>query len=198
MASRFDLWPGIRRVAAGYRRNRFATLQIIGGVMAISIAAAANPTTGKAPASATGSPPETGESAVLPVNPEDGSYGSTQPPNDNGLRLEQFAQAGLFRILGKEVLGASGKKMGMIVDVLFDRTGRPRAAVIDFGGFLGVGTRKIAIDWRTLRFETTGQKETIVAVLDRDQIRAAPEYKGSHEIVAIVTPARPEASDSGW
>jgi hypothetical protein len=194
MASRFDLWPGARRVAAGYRRNRFATLQIIGGVMVISIAAAANPMTGKAPAS----PPETGGSTISPANAEDGAYGSTQPPNDNGLRLEQFAQTGLFRILGKEVRGASGEKMGMIVDVLFDRAGRPRAAIIDFGGFLGVGTRKIAIDWRTLRFETTGQKETIVAVLDRDQIRAAPEYKGSHEIVAIVTPARPEASDTGW
>jgi hypothetical protein len=82
--------------------------------------------------------------------------------------------------------------------VLFDRAGQPRAAIIDFGGFLGVGTRKIAIDWHTLRFETAGQKETIVAALDRDQIKAAPEYKGSHEIVSIVTPARPEAGDSGW
>jgi hypothetical protein len=198
MASLFDLWPGVRRVAAGYRRNRFATLQIIGGVMAISIAAAANPTNGNTPASATGSPPETGGSTVLPANLGDGAYGSTQPPNDNGSRLEQFAQTGLFRILGKEVRGAAGEKLGMVVDVLFDRTGRPRAAIIDFGGFLGVGTRKIAIDWRTLRFEATGQKETIVIALDRDQIRAAPEYKGSHEIVAIVTPARPESSDPGW
>jgi PRC-barrel domain len=198
MASRFDLWPGVRRVVAGYRRNRFATLQIIGGVMAISIAAAANPTTGKTPASAMGSSPGIGGSTVLPANSEDAAYGSTQPPNDNGLVFEQFAQTGFFRILGKEVRGSSGEKMGLIVDVLFDRAGQPRAAIIDFGGFLGVGTRKIAIDWRTLRFETAGQKETIVAALGRDQIRAAPEYKGSHEIVAIVTPARPEASDSGW
>jgi PRC-barrel domain len=194
MASLFDLWRGVRRVAAGYRRNRFATLQIIGGVMAISIAAAANPTIRQAPASS----PETGGTTVLPANPEDGAYGSTQPPSDNGLRLEQFAQTGLFRILGKEVRSASGQNMGIVVDVLFDRTGRPRAAIIDFGGFLGVGTRRIAIDWRTLRFEATGEKESIVAALDRDQIKAAPEYKGSHQIVAIVTPARPEASDSGW
>jgi hypothetical protein len=198
MASRFDLWLGVRRVAAGYRRNRFATLQIIGVVMAISIAAAANPATDKAPTPGTGASPETGGSTVSPAKPEDGAYGWTQPPNDNGSRLEQFAQTGLFRILGKDVRGASGEKMGMVVDVLFDQAGRPRAAIIDFGGFLGVGTRKIAIDWRTLRFETAGQKENIVAALDRDQIRAAPEYKGSHEIVAIVTPTRPEASDSGW
>ena len=198
MALRFDLWPGVRRVASGYRRNRFAALQIIGGVLAITIATAATPTTGEAPASAAGPAPETGGSAVLPAHPEDDSYGSTQRPADQGLRLERFAQTGLFRILGKKVRGAWGEDMGRVVDVLFDQTGQPRAAIIDFGGFLGVGTRKIAIDWSTLRFETADQKETIVAALDRDQIKAAPEYKGSHEIVAVVTPPRPETSDPGW
>jgi hypothetical protein len=37
--------------------------------------------------------------------------------------------------------------MGRIVDVIVDRSGQVRAAVIDFGGFLGVGSRKIAVDW---------------------------------------------------
>jgi hypothetical protein len=46
--------------------------------------------------------------------------------------------------------------MGRIVDLLVDETGKPRAAIIDFGGFLGVGIRKIAIDWHTLRFEAEG------------------------------------------
>lgn len=196
MALRFDLWPGARRAAAGYRRNRFAALQIIGGVLAITIATVANPTTGEAPASAAGSAP--GDSTMLPAQPEEGSYASTQPPADKGLRLERFAQTGLFRILGKKVRGAWGEDMGRVVDVLFDQIGQPRAAIIDFGGFLGVGTRKIAIDWSTLRFEAADQQETVVAALDRDQIKAAPEYKGSHEIVAVVTPPRPETSDPGW
>ena len=198
MASRFDLLPGVRRVAAGCLRNRFAALQIVGVVVAITIATAATPTTGEAPASAAGPASVTGGSAVLPAQPEEGAYDSTQPPTDQGLRLERFAQTGLFRILGKKVRGAWGEDMGRVVDVLFDQTGQPRAAIIDFGGFLGVGTRKIAIDWSTLRFETAGERETVVAALDRDQIKAAPEYKGSHEIVAVVTPPRPETSDPGW
>ncbi|MBV8088775.1 MAG: PRC-barrel domain-containing protein [Alphaproteobacteria bacterium] len=107
-------------------------------------------------------------------------------------------QSGLFRILGKEVRGASGEDMGRVVDVLFDQTGRPRAAIIDFGGFLGVGTRKIAIDWNTLRFDAADRKESIVADLDRDQIKAAPEYKETREIVAIVTQSGSGVSDPGW
>jgi hypothetical protein len=55
-------------------------------------------------------------------------------------------------ILGKEVRGAAGENMGRIVDVVVDRTGQVRAAVIDFGGFLGVGSRKIAVDWNALSF----------------------------------------------
>ena len=47
-------------------------------------------------------------------------------------------------MLGKDVLSATGENMGRIVDVLFEYSGKPRAAIIDFGGFLGVGTRKIA------------------------------------------------------
>src|SRR5215469_6359406 len=41
-------------------------------------------------------------------------------------------------ILGRPVLGADDENMGRIVDVIVDRSGRVRAAVIDFGGFLGV------------------------------------------------------------
>ena len=55
-------------------------------------------------------------------------------------------------VLGKEVLDPAGADMGRIVDVVVDTSGEPRAAVIDFGGFLGVGSRKIAVDWNALHF----------------------------------------------
>ena len=55
-------------------------------------------------------------------------------------------------ILGKEVRSATDENMGRIVNVVVDPSGQVRAAVIDFGGFLGVGSRKIAVDWNALRF----------------------------------------------
>ena len=92
--------------------------------------------------------------------------------------------------------------MGRIVDLLVDETGQPRAVIIDFGGFLGVGSRKIAIDWHTLRFDPEGTKHAVVADLDRDQIKAAPEYKDSREVVAVVTAPgskqRDVAPNPGW
>ena len=51
-----------------------------------------------------------------------------------------------------------GGGAGRIIDLLADRSGQVRAAVIEFGGFLGIGTRKIAVDWSALRFEGDGKQ----------------------------------------
>jgi sporulation protein YlmC with PRC-barrel domain len=55
-------------------------------------------------------------------------------------------------ILGQRVTDAEGKEIGRLVDVLVDANGQPQAAVIDFGGFMGVGNRKIAVHWSALHF----------------------------------------------
>jgi hypothetical protein len=89
-------------------------------------------------------------------------------------------------VLGKEVRSSANENMGRIVDVIVDREGRVRAAVIDFGGFLGVGSRKIAVDWNALRFDTDSAKHDIVMLeLTRDQVKAAPEYKDKQSVVVL-------------
>src|SRR5215831_2872378 len=61
-------------------------------------------------------------------------------------------------ILGKEVRSAADENMGRIVDVLVDQGGQAAAAIIDFGGFLGVGSRKVAVAWNALRFPPGGNR----------------------------------------
>ena len=55
-------------------------------------------------------------------------------------------------VLGRYVRSPTDEDMGRIVDIIVDRTGTVRAAVIDFGGFLGVGSRRIVVDWAALHF----------------------------------------------
>lgn len=112
----------------------------------------------------------------------------------NGASLDYFPRDHLFRILGKDVLNAKGEEMGRIIDVLFDEKGEPRAAVIDFGGFLGVGTRKIAISWNALRFDLGEKKNVIALDLDREQLKAAPEYKYSESDKPIPVVAQPQSA----
>jgi hypothetical protein len=116
---------------------------------------------------------------------------ATSPP----AALQRIPGDDLMPILGKDVVSATDEKMGPIVDVLFDDSGKPRAAVIDFGGFLGVGTRKIAIDWNALLFDMGDKKNVIALDISRKQLEAAPEYLGPDKPVSIVTLPRSDRSD---
>ncbi|MFY9892658.1 MAG: PRC-barrel domain-containing protein [Xanthobacteraceae bacterium] len=89
-------------------------------------------------------------------------------------------------VLGREVRSATNENMGRIVDVLVDRSGEVRAAIIDFGGFLGVGSRQIAVDWNALHFPPPGEPGGRIALeLTRDQVKAAPEYREGTPVVVL-------------
>jgi hypothetical protein len=89
-------------------------------------------------------------------------------------------------VLGRDVRSAADEDMGRIVDVIVDRSGTVRAAVIDFGGFLGVGSRKIVVDWNALHFGHVANKSgSITLELTKAQVAAAPEYKEDAPIVVL-------------
>jgi PRC-barrel domain len=89
-------------------------------------------------------------------------------------------------VLGRDVRSPADEDMGRIVDVIVDRAGVVRAAVIDFGGFLGVGSRKIVVDWNALHFGHVANKgDSITLDLTKDQVTAAPEYKEDKPIVVL-------------
>ncbi len=102
-----------------------------------------------------------------------------QGPDSDGVESEV-----LESVLGREVRTSGEEDMGRIVDVLADRTCRVQAAVIEFGGFLGVGTRKIAVAWSALRFDTERKPPALILDMTRDQLQKLPEYK-PHEPAVI-------------
>jgi hypothetical protein len=88
-------------------------------------------------------------------------------------------------VLGKDIRSSTDEDMGRLVDVVVDRDGAPRAAVIDFGGFLGVGSRKIAVEWGALNFAREAANGVITVELTRDQVKAAPEFKDGSPVVVL-------------
>ena len=96
-----------------------------------------------------------------------------------------FSHRDLQAVLGAAVYSNTGEDMGHVVQVLVDQSGTARAAVIDFGGFLGVGSRKVVVDWGALHFAPEDKPQRITVDLTRDQVKAAPEYRTGKPVVVL-------------
>jgi PRC-barrel domain/Protein of unknown function (DUF2939) len=101
-------------------------------------------------------------------------------------------------ILGKSVRSRADEDMGRIVDIIVSRYGQVHAAIIDFGGFLGIGTRKIAVDWRALNFAPAGKPGSITLDLTRNQVRLAPEYKRGDPVVVVSAAGAERTMPTVW
>jgi PRC-barrel domain len=91
-------------------------------------------------------------------------------------------------VLGKKVRSAKGEDLGRLVDILADDRGRVRVAIIESGGFLGVGNRRVAVDWSLLKFHPDPNDSYVMLDANAQTLQETPEYKDSHQPVAIMAP----------
>jgi hypothetical protein len=160
-------------------------------------APAATPSPAPAPGLAT-QPPDA-KSAPQPPDAKPAAQPDAKAAPSEPARREQVHANDAFGVLGRTVKDTKGDDIGRIVNVLIDSAGLPRAAVVEAGGFLGVGSRRIAIAWRALTFPPDKQGP---ATLDMtmDQIKAIPEYvdsSGSKPVtIATPPPSAPPAAQS--
>ena len=154
-------------------KRPFALMMIVFALFAAVASRAADDTV-VPQASPNAAPPNTAPAVAAPKE-------GVPPPS-----VTIIGAADAHGVLGRDVRSAADEDMGRIVDVVVDRAGQVRAAVIDFGGFLGVGSRKIVVDWNALRFWRIGNKSDSISLeLTKEQVRAAPEYKEDAPIVVL-------------
>ncbi len=79
------------------------------------------------------------------------------------------------RVEGTAVYNRAGDKLGSIDDLMIDkRSGQIRYAVLEFGGFLGIGTDRFPLPWEMLKYDT--EKDGYVVPLDKAALEGAPRY----------------------
>ncbi len=90
-------------------------------------------------------------------------------------------------VLGRSVHDAGGHDIGRIVDVVVEPSGQPDAVVVDTGGFMGVGSRRVAIDWAAVHVPPPGSADMTVTIdLTDDQVRSAPAYNDRSKPATVV------------
>ena len=79
------------------------------------------------------------------------------------------------RVEGTKVFNTAGDKLGSIDDLMIDKhSGQVRYAVLEFGGFLGMGTERYPLPWNVLKYDTT--LDGYVVPLDKAKLEGAPRY----------------------
>jgi PRC-barrel domain len=91
-------------------------------------------------------------------------------------------------VLGKKVRGPKGDDFGRVVDVLADAQGRVQLAIIEAGGFLGVGNRRIAVDWALLKFDQDASFGVLTLAVSAKDFQSAPEYRDNGHPFALMAP----------
>jgi len=79
------------------------------------------------------------------------------------------------RVEGTNVYNDAGDKLGSIDDLMIDKhSGQVRYAVLEFGGFLGMGTDRYPLPWNMLKYDAN--RDGYVVPIGKDLLKGAPSY----------------------
>src|SRR5215831_17348696 len=79
------------------------------------------------------------------------------------------------KVEGTNVYNQAGDKLGSVDDLMIDKlSGQVRYAVLEFGGFLGMGTDRYPLPWSLLKYDV--DKGGYEVPLDKETLEGAPRY----------------------
>lgn len=82
---------------------------------------------------------------------------------------------GSDKVEGTAVYNNAGEKLGSVDNLMIDkRSGQVRYAVLEFGGFLGIGTDRYPLPWSMLKYDTS--RDGYVVPIDKSRLDDAPRY----------------------
>ncbi|HVW55598.1 MAG TPA: PRC-barrel domain-containing protein [Rhizobiaceae bacterium] len=109
------------------------------------------------------------------ISPDTGD--TTGAIDKNSLKKVDVGTISANDLIGTKVYGANNADLGSISDVVLDKQGKIDAIVVDVGGFLGMGTKRVAIGMTNLQFlaDKNGRKY-LYTPLTKDQLQKQPTY----------------------
>ena len=97
---------------------------------------------------------------------------------------------------GTDVVGADDKKVGDVSDVLFDKDGKVLAYVVSIGGFLGIGSKNVAM--APSAFElikgTQGNDDKLKISMSQEQLKQMASFEPYEPPRATTTGSAPGGS----
>jgi hypothetical protein len=82
-------------------------------------------------------------------------------------------------IIGAKVKNEGKETVGSVDDIYVDKDGIIKTVVIAVGGFLGVGSKAVAVKWGDLNYGRDGDALVITTALTKDALKAMPDFTQS-------------------
>jgi sporulation protein YlmC with PRC-barrel domain len=98
---------------------------------------------------------------------------------------------------GTDVMGNNNEKIGDVSDILFDKDGKVLAYVVGVGGFLGIGSKDVALSPASFQIMPATDKESMKLKLSmtKDELKSTAEFKPHKETTSTTgqSPSRDRA-----
>ncbi|MBP2305227.1 PRC-barrel domain containing protein [Azospirillum melinis] len=79
------------------------------------------------------------------------------------------------KLTGTSVVNEKNEKIGSVDDIIIGRD-KVLFAVLEVGGFLGIGAHLVAVPFSDLQLDETGKKITLPGA-SKDELKKLPEFK---------------------
>ncbi len=142
--------------------------------------AAAEGTPAQSPAN---QPPVVTQSAPPPAAPQSTEMNKAAPmPASakviNSQKPDQFLAT---KFKGTDVVGADNEKIGDVADILFDKSGKIEAYVVSVGGFLGLGSKHVALEPAAFTVvsgdKSKNESDKLKLSMSKDQLKQAANFE---------------------
>ena len=80
-------------------------------------------------------------------------------------------------LIGATVRNDNREAVGKIEDVYVDNSGAIKTVVVSVGGFLGMGSKDVAVKWSDLKLSRDDKSIVIMTSWTKDSLKAMPDYK---------------------
>jgi sporulation protein YlmC with PRC-barrel domain len=104
---------------------------------------------------------------------------SPAPSTEQAVITQQDnSQVRVYRLIGSKVVGPDGQTVGKVDDLLLDRDQKLSGVIVSVGGFLGVGSKSVALPPDRVDISQAYGDERVVKIQStKEELAAAPAFK---------------------
>jgi sporulation protein YlmC with PRC-barrel domain len=107
-------------------------------------------------------------SVAQTTSPGAGTAPATSPP-----AASKPEPAKVNALVGRDVRNVTNETIGEVNNIVVDPDGKVQQVIVSVGGFLGVGSKHVALAWNQVRMDATGG--AIMVDMTKEQLKSAPE-----------------------